>query len=68
MTIKVSVNNDIVELPPGSTITQALLQCGYDCDRHAVAVNTEFVPRSQHGDFALKAGDRIDVLAPIQGG
>jgi len=68
MTIKVSVNNDIVELPLYCTIMQALLQCGYACDRHAVAVNTEFVPRSQHGDHVLQAGDRVDVLAPVQGG
>jgi sulfur carrier protein len=68
MTIKVSINSDIVELPPGCTIVQALTQCGYSCDRHAVAVNTEFVPRSQHDDYVLSAGDRIDVLAPVQGG
>jgi len=68
MTIKVSINSDIIELPPGSTIVQALTQCGYSSERHAVAVNTEFVPRSRHGDYVLQAGDCVDVLAPVQGG
>ena len=68
MTIKVSINSDIVELPAGVTVAQALQQCGYNCDRHAVAVNTEFVPRSQHAEHVLQAGDRVDVLAPVQGG
>ena len=34
----------------------------------AVAVNGEFVPRSQCADTELKAGDSIDLLSPIQGG
>jgi sulfur carrier protein len=68
VTIRISLNNDVVELPDACTIAQALQQQGYSCDRHAVAVNTSFVPRSQHGDFVLSAGDRVDVLAPVQGG
>lgn len=68
MTIKVSINGDSVELLPGSSIVQALTQCGYSCERHAVAVNAEFVPRSRHDEFVLQAGDRVDVLAPVQGG
>jgi len=66
--IRVSLNNDTVELPDACTIAQALHQHGYDCDRHAVAVNTSFVPRSQHNEYVLSAGDRVDVLAPVQGG
>ncbi|KAF7768920.1 sulfur carrier protein [Pseudoalteromonas citrea] len=34
----------------------------------AVAVNGEFVPRSQCAETDLKAGDNIDLLSPIQGG
>jgi sulfur carrier protein len=34
----------------------------------AVAVNGQFVPRSQCAETELKAGDYIDLLSPIQGG
>lgn len=34
----------------------------------AVAVNGEVVPRSTWGDRALRDGDRVELLAPHQGG
>jgi sulfur carrier protein len=68
MNINVSVNGELVELPAQCTIAQLLSQCGFDSERRAVAVNTEFVPRSRYGEYVLGAGDRVDVLAPVQGG
>ncbi|MBH0057818.1 sulfur carrier protein ThiS [Pseudoalteromonas sp. SWXJZ94C] len=34
----------------------------------AVAVNGEFIPQSQHGNYVLNKGDNIELLSPIQGG
>jgi sulfur carrier protein len=34
----------------------------------AVAINAEFIPQSQHGDYQLSEGDSIELLSPIQGG
>jgi sulfur carrier protein len=34
----------------------------------ATAVNGDFVPRSARAATALKDGDRIEILAPMQGG
>jgi len=36
--------------------------------RVAVEVNGEIVPRSRHGDHALKAGDRIEIVHALGGG
>jgi sulfur carrier protein len=35
---------------------------------YAVAINGQFVPRSQLSAVELKEGDSIDVMSPIQGG
>ncbi|CAM3110672.1 sulfur carrier protein ThiS [Pseudoalteromonas distincta] len=34
----------------------------------AVAVNGEFIPQSQHGNYVLTEGDSVELLSPIQGG
>ena len=34
----------------------------------ALAVNNEFVPRSQYGQTILKDGDEMDLVTPMQGG
>lgn len=34
----------------------------------AVAVNTEFVPKSGYATRTLQAGDRLEIIAPVTGG
>jgi sulfur carrier protein len=34
----------------------------------AVAVNLQFVPKTQYAQTLIKAGDHIDIIAPITGG
>jgi sulfur carrier protein len=34
----------------------------------AAAVNLQFVPKTQYAATPLKAGDQIDIIAPITGG
>jgi len=34
----------------------------------AVAVNLQFVPKTQYASTHIKAGDHIDIIAPITGG
>jgi sulfur carrier protein len=36
--------------------------------RVAVEVNGEIVPRSRHGDHALTAGDRVEIVHALGGG
>lgn len=34
----------------------------------AVAINGEFVPRSQYAEVTLQDGDALDVVSPVGGG
>ena len=46
----------------------ALLELGYAQAVVATAVNGEFVPATSREGARLAEGDRVEVLAPMQGG
>ena len=46
----------------------ALLQERGLTGRVATAVNEEFVPAALRADMVLREGDRVEILAPMQGG
>ena len=46
----------------------ALLELGYAQSVVATALNGEFVPATSRSGARLTEGDRIEVLAPMQGG
>lgn len=47
----------------------SLLQSeGYDGKLVAVAINGAFVPKKQYADTTIKDGDKIEIVAPMQGG
>ena len=50
------------------TLTQLLLEAGYAGRRVAVEVNLEIVPRSQHEGYALREGDKVEIVHAIGGG
>jgi len=49
-------------------LASALKDFGYGDAAVATALNGEFVPMSSRSDAALTDGDRLEVLAPMQGG
>lgn len=49
------------------TLSALLEECGFS-GRVATAVNENFVPSSMRVAHRLNDGDRIEVLAPMQGG
>ena len=49
-------------------LAAALLELGYGEAVVATAVNGEFVPVTSRQGARLSEGDRIEVLAPMQGG
>lgn len=51
-----------------ATLAQALLELGYREAHVATALNGVFVPAGQRGAQALREGDALEVLAPMQGG
>lgn len=66
--IKVSVNGEIKQLDDGLNISQMIEALEYKVKGFAVAVNTTFVPIANYQETIIKEGDKIDILAPVQGG
>lgn len=50
------------------TVLDLLQAEGLSERRVAVEVNGEIVPRSRHGEHALAAGDRIEIVHALGGG
>jgi sulfur carrier protein len=73
MTFGVTVNGREVTFArtsdePGISILELLAQAKYPPNAVAVAVNGEFVPRSQHAETKIGEGDSVEILSPQQGG
>ena len=66
--ISISVNNERRECEASLALAELLPAWGFECEKIAVAINGDFVPRSRYGSLHLNAGDQVDVLAPVQGG
>jgi len=66
--IKVSVNGEVKELETNLNVRQMIEALEYKIKGFAVAVNTTFVPIAKYDETIIKEGDRIDILAPVQGG
>ncbi len=45
-----------------------LLECGYQSEKLATALNGVFVHRESRAATRVSEGDRIEVVAPIEGG
>jgi len=56
-----NIGNDI-------RLSQLIEQLELSGKRLAVEVNREIVPRSQHSDYVIKAGDNIEIVHAIGGG
>ncbi|MEQ8895614.1 MAG: sulfur carrier protein ThiS [Roseovarius sp.] len=65
--MKITVNGAPAEIT-GATLAEALAELGYAQARVATAVNEQFVPGAARGGLALSEGDRLEILAPRQGG
>lgn len=65
--MRVIVNQVEYEVPNQSMISDALALIQAK-PPYAVAVNMNFVPKTQHAQFALNENDQIEVIAPVTGG
>ncbi len=52
----------------GQTLAQVLPELGYNSPAIATAVNGTFIPRTARDITILQDGDRLEILAPMQGG
>jgi sulfur carrier protein len=65
--MKIILNGEEVEIA-GATLGEALTEHGFGEAKVATAVNEAFVAKGARADFKLSNGDRVEVLAPMQGG
>lgn len=65
--MKITVNGEPCDVSADDLDT-ALTELGYDAARVATAVNEAFVPVTRRAGHPLSPGDRLEVLAPMQGG
>lgn len=50
------------------TLAELCKMLGYRSERIATAVNGDFVAAGRRGSVALKENDKIEIVAPRQGG
>ena len=65
--MKISLNGEPREVTT-TRLSDVLAELGFADARVATAVNGEFVPASGRHNTELAEGDRIEVVAPQQGG
>lgn len=65
--MRITVNQVEYDLPSQSMITDALTLINAK-PPFAVAVNLNFVPKSQYSVHTLNENDQIEVIAPVTGG
>ncbi len=65
--MKIRINGQLEDIDADS-LDAALKLLGYGDAKVATAVNGEFVPEDNRAEYVLQDGDRLEVLAPMQGG
>ena len=65
--MQIEVNGEVVETA-AATLTELLAALGYENRKIATARNGDFVPERKRGTTELAPGDRIEIVAPRQGG
>lgn len=67
--IEILINDQTTEVSPGTTLAELAAQFGQDPNQPiAVALNGEFVPKSQYPSTQMQAGDALDIVSPVGGG
>lgn len=66
--MRISVNNEIRELPPASSVQDLIAALKLGDRRVAVERNGEILPRSLYTQTTLIDGDRLEIVHAIGGG
>lgn len=66
--IEIIVNGEKREINSGLNINQLILELKYEEKWFAIAVNNTFVAIDTYENTIVKNNDRIEILAPVQGG
>lgn len=65
--MKIMVNGEKVEVN-ATALDAILVELGHGEAKVATALNEEFVPATLRAGTELEAGDRLEIVAPRQGG
>lgn len=65
--MKIEVNGTAHQVT-AATVAEALAELGWETARVATALNGDFLPKAARATTVLRDGDRLEVLAPMQGG
>lgn len=65
--MQIFVNRKPFELDAAATLADALALARAQ-PPFAAALNLQFVPKAHYAETPLKAGDHIEIIAPITGG
>ncbi|MBD7961396.1 MULTISPECIES: sulfur carrier protein ThiS [Comamonas] len=65
--MNITINQQPVQLPANASVAAAI-EHWQAKPPFAVAVNTNFVPKSRYAIHLLAEGDRMEVIAPVTGG
>lgn len=66
--LTLSLNGESMQCAPIENVAQLLQQQGYESQKIAVAINGDFVPRSQYENTSVNNGDQIDIIQAVGGG
>ncbi|CNF24330.1 sulfur carrier protein ThiS [Yersinia nurmii] len=66
--MKVSINDELIELEDNLTVNAMLSQLGYDQPGAALAINQTIIPRDNWDHHLLMNGDDILLFQAIAGG
>jgi len=67
MKINITVNSELFSLNEPQSLASFMKTWGRE-GPHAVAINNQFVPKTQYDETHLKDGDALEVVSPMQGG
>lgn len=66
--ITVYLNRERCEIPSDWKLSDLIENTIDDCRSFAVALNNQFIPRTQYANCNLKPDDRIDLITAMAGG
>jgi thiazole synthase len=66
--LRITINGEERTLPEPITLEELLRSLGYDRRRIAVEINREVVPRQEHVQRRLAAGDQLEIVTLVGGG
>ncbi len=66
--MQLSVNGEDLKLQHGANIVGLLHELQLAEKPVAVEVNRTIIPRSQHSEYVLQAGDQVEIVHAIGGG